>query len=883
MRHRWPLVGRGGDLREFNRILVNPRFRGFVISGPAGVGKTRLAEELLALAAQRGLTTKRATASSAAGMVPLGAIAHLLPPGVDLSDPAKGFASVVSALDPRRSRWAVFVDDLHLLDSASALLLRQLMAAKIVWLIATVRSGEPVSEAVQNLMDEERVHGYSLGELDLPQTEQVLHTALSGPLSRRTVASLFEASRGNMLYLRELVLGALNSRALRQEGGIWELDEQQPLGSARLTELIDGRLATVPPEARPLLESLALCGTLALADAHGIASPETVADLERSGLVTVSVDQRRRLVRFTHPLYGEVLRAGVPALLRRARLKEQVDRIVATGARRHDDALHIATWSLGATGTADPALLMRAALLARHAHDYHHAVALLEALPTEHRTIESQMLLGDSLFELGNPDRAEAALAQAAALATTDGEKLGVAFTRAMSLFWAGNSTSKALEVLKDASNNLAGPDERMMLQVCRGALCAISGEPSEALVLLEHLEDLEIGPSEVAHPGIWAVGAMMRPAARALTGTAVSAVEDAEHAYELHQRVDAQALILHPAGQLVSLVLALAEAGRLPEARETGQRAWEALGQVNNPVTSIWLAYHQAHTEWLAGRIQTAHRWYTECAAQSRTHGNQRALRLALSGLAAANALLGDVSAAEAVENEARKSPLMGYRTGEEVLGTAWLYAAQGHLTQARSVLQEGARAARADGCLASEALLLTDIARLGGAKDVAGRLTELAALCEGDLAKARSLFARALAAGEPEQLMDTAEALELLGADLLCAEAATVAASAWQRRDQSRKAAMAVQSAQSYLGRCEGARTPLLTSSTSSAAPLTPREQEIALLAAAGTASKDIADALGLSVRTVNNHLHHVYGKLSITTRKELADHLKVPFTGG
>nr|WP_256105441.1 LuxR family transcriptional regulator [Streptomyces sp. ODS05-4] len=836
----------------------------------------------MTLAAQKGLTAKRATASSAAGLVPLGAIAHLLPPGVDLSDPARGFAAVASALDSRRNRWVVFVDDLHLLDAASALLLRQLMTARVVWLIGTMRTGEPVSEAVRSLINEERVQHHVLGELDLPQTEQVLHTALGAPVSRRTVAALFDASRGNMLYLRELVLGALTADSLRQEGSVWELAEGRPLGSARLSELIDSRLATVLPRARALLESLALCGVLPLADAHAIASSETVCDLERSGVIAVHVDGLRRHVEFTHPLYGEVLRNSLPALLRRARLKEQVARIKATGARRHDDPLHIATWSLAATGTADPDLLMRAALLARHAHDYHHAVSLLEALPVEHRTIGSQLLLGDCRFELGSPQRAEAALAEAADLAVTDQEKLAVAFTRAMSLFWAGNSTAQALAVIAEASDVLVGTDELLMLRVCEGALRAISGQPSEALTLLADLEGMEVGPAEVTHPGIWAVGAMMRPAARALTGSALRAVEDAEHAYELHQRVDAEALILHPAGQLISLVLALAEAGRLPEARETGNRAWDALGQVLNPVTSIWLAYHQAHTEWLAGRVRTAHRWYTECAAQSRTHGNERALRLALSGLAAANAMLGDLGAAETAEKQAQGSPVMGYRAGEEVLGAAWLFAAQGHLTQARAVLSEGIETARAGGCLASEALLLTDMARLGGAREAAGRLAELATACEGDLGRARAMLACALAAGEPEQLMDAAEELEQLGADLLCAEAATVAASAWQRREQSRKASMALQSAHSYLSRCEGARTPLLTSTTVSTVPLTPREQEIALLAATGTASKDIADALGLSVRTVNNHLHHVYGKLGITTRRELADHLKVPHVG-
>lgn len=56
----------------------------------------------------------------------------------------------------------------------------------------------------------------------------------------------------------------------------------------------------------------------------------------------------------------------------------------------------------------------------------------------------------------------------------------------------------------------------------------------------------------------------------------------------------------------------------------------------------------------------------------------------------------------------------------------------------------------------------------------------------------------------------------------------------------------------------------------------PLTPREREIAVLASARVRSREIAVQLGVSARTVDNHLGSVFRKLGIQGRDELADAL-------
>jgi len=50
-----------------------------------------------------------------------------------------------------------------------------------------------------------------------------------------------------------------------------------------------------------------------------------------------------------------------------------------------------------------------------------------------------------------------------------------------------------------------------------------------------------------------------------------------------------------------------------------------------------------------------------------------------------------------------------------------------------------------------------------------------------------------------------------------------------------------------------------------------------EIARMAAAGVASKEIAERLYLSSRTVDNHLMRVYAKLGVSGRTELASGLR------
>ena len=140
-----------------------------------------------------------------------------------------------------------------------------------------------------------------------------------------------------------------------------------------------------------------------------------------------------------------------------------------------------------------------------------------------------------------------------------------------------------------------------------------------------------------------------------------------------------------------------------------------------------------------------------------------------------------------------------------------------------------------------------------------------------------ARVVHVDALVALTPEGFDDAATAFDAIGALLLAAEASASAARAYKRSGLGRRASEAAQRSARLVDACEGARTPALVAGTEST-PLTRREREVAELAARGATSRDIAEKLFVSSRTVENHLQRAYEKLGVRGRAELAEALGV-----
>lgn len=869
----WPLTARAPELDVFSRVWGTARGRSVVVFGSAGVGKTRLAEEFFARAARGGVPQGRATASAAAARVPLGAIAHLLPAGVDLADPVRGFAKVASVLGGSGRARVVMIDDLHWLDAASAILLRQLLDAGSIRLIGTVRAGEPVSEAVELLCADDAVCRIDLAAFSLQQVEQVVRAALGGVVGRHTVRRLHDSSGGNALYLRELVSGALAAGALTGDGEIWELAEGRIAGTPRLVELIGARLRAAGPEGRTALDLLALCEPVPLADVEAVAGMDVLVDLEAAGLIRTRIGRAGTDVSLAHPLYAEVIRADITPLRRRKLLLDQVGRARAGGAARAVDTRRTAAWQLEATGHAEPALLIEAAALARHAHDYVQARNLLQALGDEDHTTSSRVMLGEVLWQLGDASRADAVLAAADAAAADDQELLAVTMARAANRFWGEGDHRGTFELFESARARVADPACLKSLRHVEGAMRISAGDPRRGLALLEDLAEDVAGSAD---PVAWLNAASAIPAGLSHVGRTAEAVAWAERAYEAHRGIADKVLFAHPASQLISGVVALTAAGRLARARETAEAAIAQLTEAHAPTIRVWMIVYLGYLELLAGRVADARRWFAEVAALARTLPRTGAMNLALVGLALSAALLGDVDAAELAGAEADSHPVQPGHGHWNTLASAWLHVARHRDPQtARSLLSDAAERARTSGLLLGEALLLADLARLGGAAQAAPRLGEIAGVFDGALVPALARLAAALAADEPTSLRLAAGELAALGADLMAAEAATAASAAFSGSGgDTRRAAAAAQEARRHLERCgeDRPRTPLLHA-FQAAASLTERELEIARMAAHGVPSREIAETLHLSVRTVQNHLQRVYTKLGVGSRGELS----------
>jgi DNA-binding CsgD family transcriptional regulator len=635
-------------------------------------------------------------------------------------------------------------------------------------------------------------------------------------------------------------------------------------------ELVENRLAGLADEDRDSLELLALGEPLGIDVFERITDPAMLTGLERRGLIRVAETGRRVDVALVHPVYGDVLRALMSPLRVRSLSRTLADALEATGLRRRDDLLRFAGWRLNHGGRIEPALMVAAAHRAWALHDLGLAERLARVAVEADGGFEAELLAAQMLSLTGRAEEAEQRLAELDGRADGDAELGRLAIVRVDNLIYSLGRLDEGLAVAEAAERRIADPGARDELTAYRGSALDAAGQTTKSLEVSIPLLERATGRALV-----WA--AVMATYGFGKAGQASRAVDAAQRGAAAHRELTGTPLPWNPTVHASLRSYAVLYAGAIGEAEALATAAYEQ-GVAEGSAEARWDIAPALCCVCLAqGRVQQAIRWGREAVALSREHGRLIVTRVALIPLAEAQALAGEPE--EATKTLAGLDALPKHvrmKEAEAIRSRAWIAVANDDLGAARRLLHEAAEVGAEVGDYISEATALHDLARLGEAGAVVVRLEELGEQLEGPMTAARAVHTRALLNRDAIRLAALSVEFEAMGAILLAAECAVDAAEVWRRQGDRRAAAAAERRAGALAARCEGASTPKLAPAAEAGSVLSERELQIARLAATGLSNKDIAEALHLSPRTVENKLHAAYGKLGVHGRDELADAL-------
>jgi ATP/maltotriose-dependent transcriptional regulator MalT len=861
------MVGRAEEQRYISDAIADPDRPGVLVAGRAGVGKTRLIHEVLRTT--YGYHLERITASESVRSLPFGAFAHLLPSNLHEVDQVD-LLSVLGRHLQRRAEGrpiVLAVDDVQLLDGLSAGFIDYVAVRRLATVLLTLRSGSSVPDGLSRLCRDGDIPRLELQALSRSEFDEIAESALDGLIESASLQRMWEVTRGNVLFARELIADVMDAGELREIHGAWRWTGE--VGSTpRLQEAIAARLDGLPDAGRRFLELLSVGEPLALALAEQITADGVLIELERRGLITVG-SEGAPSIRFNHPLFGEVLRAQMPPLLRR-QINQQLAHVLGREVEHTPaDLLKLAVLWQGSGERVDPVILAEAAQVANRLSDHALAETLASDSLAQQTTFAAQLELGWSLLHQRRFEEATEILAPLVGREPDDSarERLADALSNAM-----GHGLGRigdALALMAEIERSALGMTTRALIRCHRATLHGF---------VCEYEEAIELGKSAMKADGD------DRVFVRSLTSVASSLVMigRTEEALSLTEAGLARALRVReelpraPSWAVSSRCTALAFAGRVPESLELLDLALSSSGH-HPPEQRVLSNVYRARFLLLEGKVASAGRCLKDAALGVRTDPIYGSWCFAL--LAEAEALLGHPAAAA----EARSESLsLG---GNERLASfvderralAWVDAQEGRLTHAIEALWVVADMALERGQRCFELLILNDLLRLGES-GAATRTQEVSDLVEGSLAEAVGLHARAMVSKRGRDLELAASSFFDIGHSLMASELWGAASAAYGREGLRARSTKAAKRSYETADLCEGARVGP-AAWADQVEPLSRRQREVALLAAQGATNVEIATALSLSVRTVESHLYAAFAKLGLTARDELSAALVGP----
>ena len=795
----------------------------------------------------------------------------------------------------------VAIDDSQWLDYASSAGLAygaRRFRAERIGLLLSRRSG---LESV--LLDEllrspagERFTRVGVGALDVQALGRVVHEQLGATLPRPLLAEIHGAAGGNPFYALEIV------RALQRTGTSIEAGHPIPLPES-LHELVAGRLLALPSDSRVFLLAAA-------AHAHPtIAITEAASGVERAAglapaLEAHVVELDRDRIRFTHPLLAAGAYESGDALRRHeihVRLAELLDDPEARA------------WQLAAATTSTDegvaAILEDAALRARTRGAMRPGALLLERAAeltpadSEPDIQRRRVAAAYAHHAAGDTERARLLLEPALEKTPMGPERAGLLV---------------ALARIRSYDDDLRGASElyrQAIVEAPTGSQIeayAQEGLGGTLFRLRERLDEAVRASGAAAatanrlgEPQLEAEGLATKAVAEAALGR-LEAAETAEEALLL-QRSCADRPVLRQPVFAASVVRFWHD--ELISAHDAYQAMVMAARELGDESSLPYIYVMLGQIDCALGRFEDALYVAEQGHAIAEQAGQRALVGYTLSVRALAQALLGQT-------DEATSSASRALDFARETSGVpAWIFAtwALGHLAlaqgnpagayEAMSALVEHHRreAIREPGALpflpdAAEALV--EAGRLDEAEELLGEYgaaAELLARRRGVAATHRVQGLLAAARGDLEgavAALDGAVALYSAGDTPFERARSLLALGATQRRMKRRREAR--ETLDEALDVFEGlgaalwaerARGELSRISGRAATPgaLTPAEERVVALVAEGKTNREVAAALFVSDRTVEGHLAHIFGKLGIRHRTEIAAALAARQTQG
>jgi DNA-binding CsgD family transcriptional regulator len=860
----WPFVGRDEELANIADARADGCC-GVVVCAEAGIGKSRLGREALATAEQTGAMTEWVQATRSAGLIPLGACAGLLPEEVPSGQAFRLLQTTVQSLHERANGRPIVVgvDDAQWLDPVSATLVLQLATGGDAFVVATVRVGEPCPDAVVSLWKDAGARRFDLGGLGDDEIRGLIETALEGPVEEEVARWILDRSGGSPMFARELVNGALSAGNLEWNRGLWRLS--RPLSiAASLVALVADRMDELPVDHRVALELLALSEPLQIDEIARLTSYDAAAEVEAKGLIVVAPDSGD--VRLAHPLYGEALRASLPALRSRGMRVRLAEALQERERLTPEDTVRVVRLLLDAHVPIPSALLVQGADAANVAGDPILAGVLARRAIDGGAGLPAALALGRSLASSGLFRDAEETLAAVEPEAAGHPLALDYLDERARVLFWGLGRVRGARALLERARS--WSHDRAWSWQLLGVSMpsAVVDDLPGAIRAVRAALADpaLDDDTRRVLEPRY--------ALALFYSGAWNEAQAVARRCRPLVPVRDYPGLVGLGAFRLAGVESGADWSALEPELTQIfveGVRRHDHEAAAQGALGIGQLAF-------MRGRFRDAVRWLAEAELHFEhedAFGTVAEVLVLQVGIAF---LTGDpdgvartIARLRAMDDHTRLRPL----SRPVYLARAYNWAAcmrDGAVAANGFLTAAGLFAAATPGLAAK---LAYDALVAGApATQVSDVLAGLAERSNASLIDAYAAHAAALAGGDGDGLLLVADTFEKIGALRYAMTAAVHAARTFLddgRQDSARRAASR---ARELHVPGQGTDPPTIDGIDGARVGLTSREGQIVALARTGSSNAEIAARLALSVRTVETHLYRAMHKLDVRDRRDL-----------